>query len=164
MVHTIIATDDRDDAAADRDRLVLADIKQAAVRRRNGEGLEPWMQAVADRLQLWHGNPSDFHCGRSTKHKRRTGRCRFAVRKYLLGVWHKRPYIALSQGGASFRFLHQGSPDLLAQLHELDLADRRETCPCRNEMAHDDVFLEASETIHLAQGGGFGQNPRRVLE
>ena len=35
---------------------------------------------------------------------------------------------------------------------------------CRNELADDNVFLEAEQRIDLALDGGIGQNARRLLE
>ncbi len=34
----------------------------------------------------------------------------------------------------------------------------------RDEAAHDDVFLQAAQVVHLAVDGGFGKNPGRLLE
>ena len=40
----------------------------------------------------------------------------------------------------------------------------RETGAGRNQVTHDDVFLEAAQMIDLAQRGRFGENAGRVLE
>ena len=63
-----------------------------------------------------------------------------------------------------FRFVHQRRADLLAQLDELDLAHRREAGAGRDEVTHDDVFLEAAQVVDLAQRRRFGEDARGVLE
>src|SRR5207302_1471400 len=59
---------------------------------------------------------------------------------------------------------HERFANRLALFDELDLANRRESCPRRNEMAHDDVFLEPAQTIDLAERRRFGEDARSILE
>src|SRR5437588_3419467 len=70
----------------------------------------------------------------------------------------------LSQRRLRFGFLDQRFADRLAFFDKLDLAHRRETSSRRNEMAHDDVLLEAAQTIDLAERRRFREHARRVLE
>ena len=60
--------------------------------------------------------------------------------------------------------LGQGLADDFAELHELDVLVQREAGAGGDEVAHDDVLLEAAEIIHAAEGRGFGQDASGVLE
>ncbi len=72
--------------------------------------------------------------------------------------------LRLAKRGLHLRLFHQGSADLFAKLDELDLAHRREAGAGRDEVTHDDVFLEAAQAIDLAQRGRFGEDAGGVLE
>src|SRR5215472_797472 len=47
---------------------------------------------------------------------------------------------------------------------QLDVAVMLEARTSRNQAAHDDVFLEAAEIVHLAGNGSFGEHARGLLE
>ena len=47
---------------------------------------------------------------------------------------------------------------------QLDVAVPLEAGAGGNQAAHDDVFLEAAQVIHLAGDGGFGEDARGLLE
>src|SRR4051812_26548934 len=72
--------------------------------------------------------------------------------------------VRLTQRRLRLDVFDQRFADRFALLDELDLAHGRETSPCRNEMAHDDVLLEAAQTIDLAERCRFGEDARGVLE
>ena len=71
---------------------------------------------------------------------------------------------ALPQRWLNLRLVHQRRADLFAQLHEFDFPHRRESSARRNEVTHDDVLLEATETIDFAQRRRFGEHTRGILE
>jgi len=45
----------------------------------------------------------------------------------------------------------------------VDVAVAFEPGARRDQAAHDDVFLEAAQVIHLAGDGGFGEDARGLL-
>ncbi len=49
-------------------------------------------------------------------------------------------------------------------MFEQHLAVHVETGAGRDDVAHDDVFLEPAQVVHLGTGGRLGQHAGRVLE
>ena len=71
--------------------------------------------------------------------------------------------IRLPDRRLSFFFHHRGA-DRFAFFNQLDLAMRRESRSRRDQVTHDDVFLESAQVIDFAQRGRFGEHAGRVLE
>src|SRR5689334_5223537 len=57
-----------------------------------------------------------------------------------------------------------GVADMVAEVDDLDIAVGREAGAGRDEVTHDDVFLEAAQVVDAAQGGGLSKDTRGVLE
>ncbi len=68
------------------------------------------------------------------------------------------------QGGGGGRLLGLGFFLDLDQGFEADLAVVVEAGAGRDDVAHDDVFLEAAQIINAGAGGGLGQHAGGVLE
>ena len=60
--------------------------------------------------------------------------------------------------------LHLLIGDRLAHRDELQIAVHREASAARDEVAEDDVLLEAAEFVHAAHRRGLGEDAGRVLE
>src|SRR5256714_13743958 len=82
------------------------------------------------------------------------------IRHSTFALWRSR----LSQRRLRFIFRDQRFADGLALLDEPNLANLGEARAGRNEMAHDNVFLEAAQTIDLAKRRRFREDTRRILE
>ena len=70
----------------------------------------------------------------------------------------------LPDGRLRLGFFHHRCADRLAFFDQLDLAVLRETRAGGNQVTHDHVFLEAAQSIDLAQRRRFRQNTSRILE
>ena len=70
-------------------------------------------------------------------------------------------FLFLLLGQFHHRFLDR---NLFAELDQVQMLEFLRSGSRRNQMSGNDVFLESTENIDLAEGSGIGQNSRGILE
>src|SRR5947199_173230 len=70
----------------------------------------------------------------------------------------------LPDGRLRLGFLHDRRINLFAKFDKLDLAVLRKSGACRNQMAHDDIFLKSAKTIDFAKCRRLGEHAGCILE